>query len=106
MSVSPYSPTSAHDIFQLHILLQFCSSRHVPVTQIGLKCAQPDERIVLRRPRCTVLSRTIVDLMYSLNIVVDLGLICLARSWDDLWAPVKMVMKLCFPHSAVATLYR
>jgi len=112
MSVSPsvqmiYPPTiTAHNGFRLHILLQFCSSLHVKVAQIGLKCAQPEERRVIRRSSCTVLSRTILNLIYSLNIVEDLGLICLASDGVDLWATVKMVMKLCYPHIAVATLYR
>jgi len=78
----------------------------IAVAQRELKCAQSDNRRVLRRSRCTVLSRTIVNLIYSLNIVPDLGLICLASDWVDLWAPVNKVMKLSVPHSAAANLGR
>jgi len=100
----PPPPTIAHDKFGLLFLLQSCSTLHVPVAQIGLQCAQCDERSVLRRSRCTVLSSTILNLKFSLNIAAGLGLICLASGWVDLWAPVNKVMKLWVPHSAVDTL--
>jgi hypothetical protein len=100
--LSPPLP-SAHYGFRLHLLLQSCSTLHVPVAQIGLQCAQCDERSVLRRSRCTVYSRAILNLKFSLKVVADLVLICLVRGWADLWTTVNKVMKLCFPHSAVYT---
>jgi hypothetical protein len=83
---------SAHYRFRLHLLLQLCSTLHVPVAQIQLKCAQCDERRAVRRSRCTAYSRAIINPIYSLNTVADLVLICLVRGWVDLSAPASKVM--------------
>ena len=86
--------------------MQLCSTLNVTVAETGLKFSQSDERRVLRTSRCTVLSGTILNLTYSLNIVADLGLICVARGWVYLWAAVNNVMKLRDAHSAAHDIHR